>query len=285
MNFRRLYILLILLFPAMTLQAITAEQEQQFKYYWYAARQAITDERYTDAFALLEFCHALQPDDAQTTAFLGVIYDAIGDKQRAAEAFKQAYELSPTDHWQRYLEPLLQQQIQAKQWKQALATQDKIDRYRGEKDAYSALTRYRIYAMWNKPKKAIEAIDDYLETDPTNIRFLLFRLDLMEQTGAKPKALYAMYDKILAVDPYNLMILNNYAYLLSTHKGDLTEAERMSAITIREEPNNPVYLDTYGWILHLKGQDELALFFLRRAWTNADEQNRQAIEQHIHAIQ
>ena len=39
----------------------TVEQNQQFRYYWYAARQAIDQERYGDAFALLQFCNALNP--------------------------------------------------------------------------------------------------------------------------------------------------------------------------------------------------------------------------------
>ena len=59
----------------------------------------------------------------------------------------------------------------------------------------------------------------------------------------------------------------------------------MSAITIREEPNNPYYLDTYGWILHLQGQDELALFYLKRALWNATEESvRAEVERHMRQI-
>jgi len=81
------------------------------------------------------------------------------------------------------------------------------------------------------------------------------------------------------------MVLNNYAYHLATHGGDLTKAEQMSAVTIREQPNNPVYLDTYGWILHLKGQDELAKFYLNKALWNAQKTgNKEEIEKHLEAI-
>ena len=263
---------------------VTVEQEQQFKYYWYAARQAITDERYTDAYVLLQFCIALNPDDAQTLTYLAAMYEAVGDRQRAQAAYQRAYELAPQDCWEHYLEPQLMQQIERQEWKQALQTQDLIDRYKGEYDVYSALTRYRIYAMWGKPKKAIEAIDRYLETDPTNIRFQLFKLELLERTKAKKKVLYAQYERILEIDPYNLMVLNNYAYLLATNKGDLNKAEQLSALTIREEPNNPTYLDTYGWIMHLKGQDELAKFYLNKALWNAPEDTRAVIEEHLNAI-
>lgn len=297
--------------------ALTVEQRQQFTYYWYAARQAITEERFADAYALLQFCNALNPHDGQTLTFLGVLYQGIGNEERALEAYKKAFETDPRDQWYKYsttllekntdesremalkamekaykeqkaaktvdedlLEQLKRLYITEEMWKKALAMQDELDKIKGF-DGYSALTRYRVYAMWHKPKKAIEAIDKYLEIDPTDLRFLYFRLELMEQTGAKQKDLYEIYERILAIAPYNLTVLNNYAYHLATHGGDLTKAEKMSQITIREEPNNAIYLDTYGWILHLKGQDELALFYLNRAAWNATEGSKDVIQQHI----
>ena len=140
---------------------LTTEQEQQFTYYWYAARQAIEEHRFADAYTLLEFCHALNPNDPQTLAYLGIIYRGIGKEPQAMDMFKQAYEADPNNQWQNYLEPLKQRHIDAQEWKKALAVQDEIDQRKGEMDAFSALTRYRIYAMWGKPKKAIHAIDRY----------------------------------------------------------------------------------------------------------------------------
>ena len=261
----------------------TVEQNQQFSYYWYAARQAIDQERYSDAYALIQFCLMIKPDDGQTLYYLGVIYAGLQQEARAQEYFERAYQAmpkgtAPVDLLQR----LKMQAITAEEWKKALDLQDEIDKKDGY-DAYSAITRYRIYALSNKPKKAIQEIDRYLETDPTNMRFLLFRLEIMEQMGAKPKELYALYERVLKLDPYNLLILNNYAYHLATHGGDLTKAEKMSAITIREQPSNPTFLDTYGWILHLQGQDQLALFYLNKALWNIgdDEKMRGEVQKHI----
>ena len=249
----------------------------------------------------------------------------MGQENRALKTFQEAFEADPYDQWYQYsrlllskddaemnqagirvlekayqvqkggdkkkkveqslLNTMLSAYVHVGEWKKALAIQDELDRVTGY-DAYSALTRYRIYAMWNKPKKAIQAVDTYLEIDPNDVRFLVFRLELMEQTGAKIKELYAMYERILALDPHNLMVMNNYAYHLATHKGDLKKAERMSAITIKEEPYNPVYLDTYGWILHMQGQDDLALFYLGRALYNVDSSSktRDEIQKHIDSI-
>ena len=251
---------------------LTAEQEQQFSYYWYAARNAIDQERYADAYTLLLFCNALKPNDAQTRYYLGIMYQGLGKHEEALQSFEQAYRATTKGARSEDLLSRLQRVYMANsQWKEALKIQDELDDLNGY-DAYSAITRYRIYAMSAQPQKAIKEIDRYLKTDPNNLQFLLFKLELMEQTNAKPKQLIAMYKRILAVDPYNLMVLNNYAYFLATHKGDLNEAEQLSALTIREQPNNPVFLDTYGWILHLKGQNDLALFYLNRALWNASEE-------------
>lgn len=291
-NINRWGFVLILFIPSILFAAkkphaegLSVEQEAQFKYYWYAAKQAITEERYADAYALLEFCTMIKPEDGQTLYFLGVIYQGLGQMESAYKTFEKAYSVQPKGTASEdLLEQLKRFYLADSQWKKALLIQDEIDQRSGY-NAMSAISRYQIYAAQGDTKKAIKEIDRYLETDPTNMRFLLFRLELMEKTKAKPKALYAMYDRILALDPYNLMLLNNYAYHLATHGGDLKRAERMSEITIREQPNNPVFLDTYAWIMHLQGQDELALFYLKRALWNAPAETREEIERHIKAIE
>ena len=296
---------------------LTTEQQQQFTYYWYAAREALEQADYPKALVLLEFCGAIKPNDGQTLTYIGALYEGMGKKEQALETFRQAFEADPRDSWYRYvnalkglqtpeaerqalrameqalkvnpkdenlLEMLMRQYGADEQWKKALSMQDRLDAIRGY-NFYSALNRYRIYALWNKPKKAIEVIDKYLEQDPTDLQFMLFRIELMEQTNTKPADLYAAYEQVLALQPGNLAILNNYAYLLATHKGDLLKAERMSQITIREQPDNSVYLDTYGWILHLKGQDELAKFYLNRALIKAsNETTEKEIKKHLNAI-
>ena len=263
---------------------LTTEQEQQFTYYWYAAKQAIQEERYADAFVLMQFCEKLKPNDASTLYYLGVMHLGLEQRESALAYFERAYAAQPKEMASDdLLEQMKRIYVVKERWKDALRMQDEIDAH-NEFDAYSAMTRYRIYAMWGKPKQAIQVLDRYLETDPTNLRFLLFRLEIMEQTGAKQKELYAMYKRVLELEPYNLLVLNNYAYHMATHKGDLKEAERMSAITIRQEPNNPVYLDTYGWILHLQGQDELALFYLERALQNAGKEVQAEVLQHLKEV-
>ena len=297
-------------------QPLPTEREQQFTYYWFAARQSIEQERYPEALQQLLFCEQLNPQDATTKDYLGVIYNANKQTDLAFDYFRQAYLLDPCDHWYHYalclykqdsktarkeLLTVMQQATRlnpkdANVWdymrqaalvngkyKQAIQAQDRIDQLQGY-DGMSALNRYRIYLIEGKPKKAIAAIDDYLALNPDDLQFLLFRADLLSAIGAPTEQIMAEYEHILRIDPSNLLILNNYAYLLAISGGDLRKAEQMSQITIREQPNNPTFLDTYAWILHLQGQDTLATFYIKKAMQNADPENSKEIEQHLQEI-
>ena len=63
---------------------------------------------------------------------------------------------------------------------------------------------------------------------------------------------FAAYDSCLQYKPDNVGCLNNYAYYLSLENENLPKAEAMSLKTIKAEPNNATYLDTYAWILFLE---------------------------------
>ncbi|MCD8211778.1 MAG: tetratricopeptide repeat protein [Oscillospiraceae bacterium] len=63
---------------------------------------------------------------------------------------------------------------------------------------------------------------------------------------------FECYDRLLEKDEYNTMALNNFSYYLSLVDRDLDKAEKMIRTAVNLEPNNPVFLDTYAWILFRK---------------------------------
>ena len=297
-------------------QQLSIEREQQFTYYFYAAKQSLDREQYPEALMQLLFCEQLNPQDATTKDYLGVIYNALKQPEKAFEYFRQAYLLDPRDHWFHYalslyknddkqsrkellavmeqatrLNPkdasvwdyMRQAALVNGKYEQAIQAQDRIDQLQGY-NGMSAINRYRIYVIQGKLKKAIQAIDDYLALYPDDLQFLFFRAELLTATNAPTAQLLENYEHILRIDPANLMILNNYAYLLATTGGNLRKAEQMSQQTIREQPENATFLDTYAWILHLQGQDSLAAFYIRKAMQNAAPDERTEIEAHYHAI-
>ena len=107
--------------------------------------------------------------------------------------------------------------------------------------------------------------------------------DICTLQGDMP-ATYAAYEQALAIDPNNVYVLNNYAYMLATHDGDLRRAEQMSRKTIEAEPDNATYLDTYAWILHLQNQDFLAQYYIQKAIDNMKTDEAEEIKQHYTVI-
>lgn len=96
---------------------------------------------------------------------------------------------------------------------------------------------------------------------------------------------YDAYEQALLIRPDETMVLNNYAYTLAINGGDLKKAERMSQQAIRKDANNPTFLDTYAWILHLQGQDTLALFYMKKAIEYAEDKNEPVLNEHLNTIQ
>lgn len=90
---------------------------------------------------------------------------------------------------------------------------------------------------------------------------------------------YAAYDSALVYNPSNIGALNNYAYYLSVERRDLDKAEEMSYKTVKAEPNNATYLDTYAWILFEKGNYAEARIYIDNAM-KADGDKSDVVVEH-----
>ena len=80
----------------------------------------------------------------------------------------------------------------------------------------------------------------------------------------KPLEAFAAYDSALVYKDDNISCLNNYAYYLSLRNEQLDKAEEMSYRTIKAEPKNITYLDTYAWILFMKKDFTNAKIYMDR---------------------
>lgn len=91
--------------------------------------------------------------------------------------------------------------------------------------------------------------------------------DILHEKGRNNEA-FGAYDSCLQWKADNVAALNNYAYYLSEENKDLTKAEQMSYKTIKAEPNNSTYLDTYAWILFQQKRYEEAKIYIEQAIRN-----------------
>ena len=80
------------------------------------------------------------------------------------------------------------------------------------------------------------------------------------------------YEEVLKRTPDNPVTLNNYAYMLAEANERLDEAEAMSNRALASEPNNPVYLDTLGWIYYRQGRYQQAVQILEKAVEDAPQE-------------
>lgn len=91
---------------------------------------------------------------------------------------------------------------------------------------------------------------------------------------------YAAYDSALVYNPNNIGALNNYAYYLSVERRDLDKAEEMSYKTVKAEPKNGTYLDTYAWILFEKGNYAEARLYIDDAMKTDEGAKSDTVVEH-----
>ena len=133
----------------------------------------------------------------------------------------------------------------------------------------------------------LERALQHAEEPTVRLTILVLYGDILGHVKNYEKA-FATYDEVLNLAPDHISTLNNYAWTLAISGGDLKKAEKMSQRTIQKEGNNPTYLDTYAWILHLQGQDQLALFYIKKALeyaTSDDGTIAEHYEEILHATQ
>lgn len=139
------------------------------------------------------------------------------------------------------------------------------------------------YSQTNQKEEAITYLEKGTthitpKSDPGMVSDIYGMLgDLYFQKKIRQKA-YAAYDSSLVYKDDNIMVLNNYAYYLSLYKERLDKAEEMSFRTIKSEPNNATYLDTYAWILFVKGKYTQAHIYIDQALKNGGDKESGIVE-------
>lgn len=104
--------------------------------------------------------------------------------------------------------------------------------------------------------------------------------DILHKKGQERDA-YVAYDSCLQWKPDNIGALNNYAYYLSVSDTLLEKAEQMSYKTIKAEPENATFLDTYAWILFQQKRYSEAKIYIDQAISHLDStENNSTIMEH-----
>ena len=135
-----------------------------------------------------------------------------------------------------------------------------------------------------KYKEALAIFEAGLETmgeenPPVKSDFYAQIGDLNYHLGNRDIA-FENYEKALKLNPQNLGVLNNYSYYLSIKDENLDKAERMSGITVKAEPTNPTFLDTYGWVLFKQGAFTMAKIYIENAVKYTEKEPSAEVMEH-----
>lgn len=74
------------------------------------------------------------------------------------------------------------------------------------------------------------------------------------------------YENAMRQDPQSNLLQNNYAYRLALAKIELDKAESLVKKVNENSPNQPHFVDTYGWVLFQKGNYSAALTKFQKAY-------------------
>ncbi len=99
------------------------------------------------------------------------------------------------------------------------------------------------------------------------------------------KRAFAEYEKALALDRNNALVLNNYAYYLAERDEELDRALGMATRAVKLRENDPTYLDTYAWVLYkLEDYDE-AKKVMQRALALDREQSPELLRHYAEILE
>lgn len=197
---------------------------------------------------------------------------AIEDYPSAAEQVSYALDIDPSD--EKKWGALMSLYMQTDNPSEAVAAATRALSYHPESAKLNFL-RGLGYGQLKEYDKAFPDFEHAIElADSGDVKFvsevLCSEADMYSASGRKAEA-EECYKQAVAINPDNLLALNNYAYLLAVENRDLERAERMSYRTIQERPDDINSLDTYAWILFRQKKYTEALVYIQKALDLAKE--------------
>lgn len=139
------------------------------------------------------------------------------------------------------------------------------------------------YLQIEQEKEALDVLRKGAEqvtaqSDRTLVSDIYSMIGDLSHTLGEKDATFAAYDSALVYNPENVGVLNNYAYFLSLDRLNLDKAEEMSFKTVKAEPKNDTYLDTYAWILFEKERYAEARIYIDEAMKNGGDKSAVIVE-------
>ena len=234
----------------------------------------------TQSLQLLNLLQATHPNEAKTFAIYGDFMSRFNELSLAQEKYTKAVSLDSSKFavWSQLLiieAELHQTDNLLKHSSEALRlfpSQPMVYYMKG-----IALMDKKMYDI------AIEVLDlgriMVVSNPPLEMEFYASLGESYYRTEDYQNA-WLSFERALKIDENNALLLNNYAFYLSLQKQELEKAKTMIEKCVRLRPDQPSYLDTYGWVLYQMEEYEGAAIQLQRAVDNGGG-NSAEIREHL----
>jgi Flp pilus assembly protein TadD len=124
---------------------------------------------------------------------------------------------------------------------------------------------YALLTAVGRGGEATAVLDAALAAQPTSGTLRWMKAGELEKAGDIDGAI-ALYEAMYAEDSGNVIVANNLASLITTHKTAAESLDRAFAVARRLRGLDvPAFQDTYGWIAFRRGEIEEALAHLEPA--------------------
>lgn len=233
------------------------------------------------------------PTDSTVTGLTAAYYYQTGQVDKAIEVYENILDANPDDMGAAFNHCLIYYYSQ--DWDNVVDyTTAAIQRF----DMPLDFLQLRGIAFWQL-KDYDSSMEDYrtmLALAPKDSAVALNCYsamgDLYHLFGDAKQA-YKCYDKALRINADYAPVLNNYAYYLTEGYNQprkrpdatLRKAMQMSLKTIQQEPDNPTYVDTYAWLLHLVGRDVEAKAMFKHAMLYGGKESGTILEHYATVLQ
>ena len=210
----------------------------------------------------------MHPDYAKARMIYGDILFIQGQLPEAKKQYQAV--LATTKQLYAAWEQLLNTEVNLGEYKEAMALgEEALTLYpnQGILYYYLAFAQHRAGLNEATPSNIKNAL--LLDEDNKPLKALIYSLQgeiLLDQN--KLTQANDAFEKSIATDPTNFLLLNNYAFYLALRGQDLTKAASLIEKAAVGDPQNTSIADTYAFVLFKQGKYALAKNWIEKAIQN-----------------
>lgn len=207
------------------------------------------------------------PSDANAQGIAADFFLTIEDYEMALLKLRETVALMPYNEaaWRQMVQLLYTQS----EFDELIGLKDEAEKYVPE-DAFIRFFIGSAYSITGDPQQAVTWLELATEAPArSNFKSIVYgSLGDTYYSLEKFDQAWSSYEKSIELDANNATSLNNYAYYLSVRNERIEYAFEMSKKSLENEPNNPSFLDTLGWIYFKMGNYDKAYQYISSSVDN-----------------